>query len=104
MDMDAQVLETIRDLHAASVDGRVSVKEVANWLADKHGEEYDRKITAKWIGHIIRRKLGLKTERGWDGYVIALTEKSTLERLYEKFGIEAEELPGDAVVASQPLL
>lgn len=29
MDMEAQVLETIRDLKAASADDRVSVKEVA---------------------------------------------------------------------------
>jgi hypothetical protein len=91
MDMDAQVLETIRDLHAASSDGKVSVKEVASWFADKHGEEYDRKVTAKWIGYIIRRKLGLKTERSRDGYVIAVAEKSKIERLYEKYGIISEE-------------
>jgi hypothetical protein len=91
MDMDAQVLETIRDLFAASADGKVSVKEIADWFTDKHGEEYDRKITPRWIGSIIQKKLGLKTERIRDGYVIAFTDKSKLKRLYEKYGIEAEE-------------
>jgi hypothetical protein len=103
MDMDAQVLETIRDLHAASADGKVSVKEVASWFADKHGEEYDRKVTAKWIGNIIRKKLGLKSERSRDGYVIAVAEKSKLERLYEKYGIAVAELPDSGADEAPPL-
>jgi hypothetical protein len=102
MDMDAQVLETIRDLYASSADGKVSVKEVASWFIDKHGEEYDRKITAKWIGYVIRRKLGIKAERGREGYVIAISEKAKLERLYEKYGIAAEE--GAKKEVNQPLL
>jgi hypothetical protein len=88
MDMDAQVLETIRDLHVSSVDGKVSMKEIASWFVDKHGEEYDRKVTAKWIGSIVRKKLGIKTERGRDGYAIAATKKSKIQRLYERYGIE----------------
>lgn len=102
MDMDAQVLETIRDLHEASANGKVSVKEVTDWFVDKHGEEYDRKVTPKWIGNIIQKKLGLKTERERNGYVIASTEKSKIERLYEKYGIEAEE--GAKKEVNQPLL
>jgi len=92
MEMDAQVLETIRDLHAASIDGKVSVKDVASWFADKHGEEYDRKVTAKWIGYIIRRKLGLKTQKSRGVFTIALSEKPKIERLYEKYGL----VSGDA--------
>jgi hypothetical protein len=104
MDMEAQVLETIRDLKATSADGKVLVKEVADWFADKHGDEYDKKVTAKWIGKIIGKKLGLKTERIRDGYILAATEKSKLKRLYEKYGIEAEEGAKEGIDADQPLL
>ena len=104
MDMEAQVLETIRDLKATSADGKVLVKEVADWFADKHGDEYDKKITAKWIGKIIGKKLGLKTERIRDGYILAATEKSKLKRLYEKYGIEAEDGAKKGIDADQPLL
>jgi hypothetical protein len=104
MDMEAQVLETIRDLKATSAEGKVLVKEVADWFADKHGDEYDKKVTAKWIGKIIGKKLGLKTERIRDGYILAATEKSKLKRLYEKYGIEAEEGAKEGIDADQPLL
>lgn len=50
MDMEAQVLEIIRDLLASPFAARLSVKEIASWFVDRHGEEYDRKVTAKWIG------------------------------------------------------
>src|SRR5262249_33901177 len=31
-------------------------------VAEQHAEDYERKITPHWIGYIIRKKLGLKTE------------------------------------------
>lgn len=93
MDMEAQVLEVIRDLLASSVDGRVSVKDIASWFADRHGEEYDKKVTAKWIGYVIRRKLQLKTQKSHGVFVLAPSEKPKLERLYEKYGVEPAEPP-----------
>ena len=32
--------------------------------------DYERKITSKWIGTVIRKKLGLKPQKTRDGYVI----------------------------------
>jgi hypothetical protein len=52
------------------------------------------------IGQIIRRKLGLKTERLKTGYVIASTETPKLARLYEKYGIETEDEAGVNLVNS----
>jgi hypothetical protein len=41
-------------------------------------------------GYVIRRKLGLKTERRRKGYFIAASESSKLARLAEKYGIKSE--------------
>ena len=35
----------------------------------------------------MRRKLGLKTERCREGYVIAASEKLKLDRLFERYGV-----------------
>ena len=48
MDMEARVLEVIRDLLAAGTG--LGVKEITSWFVDRYGEEYDRKVTTKWIG------------------------------------------------------
>lgn len=91
MDMEAQVLEIIRDMQASSLDGKLSVKEIAQWFSDRHQDDYERKITPHWIGHVIRRKLGLKTEKQHGNYVIAASEGPKLARLFEKYGIETSQ-------------
>ncbi|MCI0423099.1 MAG: hypothetical protein L0312_28390, partial [Acidobacteria bacterium] len=91
MDMEAQVLEIIRDMQESPMGGgRLSVKDITSWFIDRHGEDYEKKITGKWIGYVIRKKLGLKTERGRDGYIVPSTEAAKLARLYEKYGISTQ--------------
>src|SRR5437879_3340228 len=87
MDMEAQVLEIIRELQESSYGAGLSIKEIASRFIEQHGEDFERKITPHWIGQIVRRKLQLKTERRREGYVIAASEGAKLTRLFEKYGI-----------------
>jgi hypothetical protein len=89
MDMEAQVLQVIRDLREAGEP--LALKGITSWFADRHGEEYDRKITPKWIGYIIRKRLHLKTHKSNGAFVIEADQKSLIERLFRKYGIEGEE-------------
>jgi hypothetical protein len=91
MEIEAQVLEVIRDMLASPFDTRISVKDITSWVLDRHGMDYERKITTKWVGNIIRKKLGLKTQRTREGYLIPEGEYPKLERLYERYGIGQEE-------------
>lgn len=90
VEVQAQVLEVIRDLWSAN-ENRVSVKDITSWFIDRFGEEYDRRITARWVGSVVRTKLHLKTQKSHGVYVIAPTEGPKLKRLYEKYGIATEE-------------
>ncbi len=85
MEMEAQVLEVIRKLFGMREDP--TIKEITSHFIENHGNDYEKKITPKWIGSIIRRKLKIKTERRMEGFVIPRSEIQKLERLYEKFGI-----------------
>jgi hypothetical protein len=87
MDMEAQVLEIIQELQGVSDGAGISIKEIASRFIEQHGEDFERKITPHWIGQIVRRKLGLKTERQMRGYVLARAEGPKLTRLFEKYGI-----------------
>jgi hypothetical protein len=85
MDLEAQILEVIRDLRES---GRpLTIKDITNWLVDRHGDEYERKLTTKWIGNVIRRKLQLRPVRASSGYVIPPEELPKVDRLYERYGI-----------------
>ena len=86
MDVEAQILEVVRDLNC-SADANPSIQDITGIFAKRYGQEYDRKITSKWIGYIIRARLGLKTHKSQGVYVLPLTEQAKLDRLYERYGI-----------------
>jgi hypothetical protein len=90
MDMEAQVLEIIRD-SIAKGEERLSVKDITDWFIDRYGADYERKITTKRIGNIIRKKLFLKTQKSHGVFVIPPSEESKLPRLYERYGISSQE-------------
>jgi hypothetical protein len=87
MDMEAQVLEIIQELRESPYADGVSIKEIAERMADRHGDDFERKITPHWIGKVVRRKLGLKTVRRGGNYYVAESEKEKLGQLLERYGL-----------------
>jgi hypothetical protein len=79
--------ELIRGLMAEPQTQKLTIMEITNRFSDLFGSEYERKVTSRWIGFVIRKRLGLKTERTRDGFVVTAAELSKLERLYLKFGL-----------------
>ena len=90
-EMEAQILEIVRDILDSPYPVRLTVKDIASWFADRHGSDYEKKVTSKWIGSVIRKKLNLKTQKTRDGYIIPSSELAKLERLYEKYGVTGKE-------------
>ena len=90
MDIEGQVLEVIKDLFVRSEKGVLSVKNITNAFVNRYGGEYEKNISAKWIGTIIRKRLHLKTQKSRGVFVIPLSEKPKLDLLWEKFGIAEE--------------
>lgn len=86
MDIEAEILEVIRDL--AKEGAPLTVKDIASRFAEVHREELDRAVTPKWIGGILRRKLGLKPEKSHGSFILPISEFGKLPRLFEKYGIE----------------
>jgi hypothetical protein len=85
MDVEAQVLEVIKKLEVQQ--SKLAVGEIAAAFIERYGREFERPITHKWIGHIIRRKLGIKTQKSHGVFIISLGEQERLKRLYDRYGI-----------------
>ena len=100
-DMEAQILEVIRDILRSSADGQVSIKEITDNFASRYADEYDRRVTAKWIGSVVRRSLQLKTQKSHGLFVLCPSEKLKLARLYEKYGITGPDEPASATADGQ---
>jgi len=98
METEAQLLEVIRDLALSAAADHLSVKEITSLFADRHGEEYERKVTAKWVGSLLRKKLNLKPWKSNGTFVISSSKSPKLDHLYEKYGIgkaEPDPQPAD---------
>lgn len=99
MSSEAQVLDVINELLLLSAEPRLSVKEITGQFIERFGDDYERKVTPKWIGGIIRKRLGLKPHRVHGKFVIPLEDLPKLNRLREKFGLTT---PADASVTEGP--
>lgn len=88
MDIEAQILEVIR--HLQKRGAKLAIAEISAAFIERYGKEYDRPITNKWVGFLIRNKLSLKTQKSNGVFVIPLTEHDRLRRLYDRFGLVDE--------------
>ena len=61
MDIEAQVLEVIKDLERQQ--SKLAIGEITAAFIKRYGQDYERPITNKWIGFIVRRKLNIKTQK-----------------------------------------
>src|SRR5258705_6296336 len=92
MDMEAQILEIVRDMLSSPYGApQLPLKDITSWFVDRHGMDYERKVTSKWIRTIVRKRLNLKTQKSHGVYVIPPSEQPKFERLYEKYGISPKE-------------
>jgi len=100
LDTEAQVLEAIKEIIAAQE--KPSVNAITSLFINRHADDYERKITPKWIGGIIRKRLNLRTQKSNGVFIISPSEGPKLVSLYERFGIatatEAERDPSSGDV------
>jgi len=92
METEAQVLEVIQELlHSRGKDhNALYIKQVTRRFIENYGEDYERRITPKWIGTVLRKKLKLRTERKMDGFAVSPSEIEKLHHLFEKYGLVDE--------------
>jgi hypothetical protein len=85
MDVEAQVLEVINELERRQ--SKLAIGEVTAAFIERFGREYERPVTNKWIGFIVRRRLNIKTQKSHGVFVIPLAEHARLGQLYQKYGL-----------------
>lgn len=87
MTTEAQLVGVIDELLLLADGPRLSVKEITEKFIEQYAAEYEKKVTNKWIGGILRKRLGLKPQRVHGTFVIPLEDLPRLNRLREKFGL-----------------
>lgn len=90
-DAEGQVLQIIYDLMTSEERTNLPIKKITAAFNDRYRDEYGGPITNKWIGMLVRKKLGLRTHKSHGNFVIAASEHKKLEHLYERYGTHKDD-------------
>jgi hypothetical protein len=93
--VEAQVLEILAELMERCGRPVVRVGDIAAGLIERYGAEYERPITNRRIGGILRKRLNIHTYKSHGIYVVPGTERAKVEILCARYGIN--------VIADTPL-
>ena len=84
--VEAQLLDIIYDMRRDACDLRV--KDIALRFEERYGADFQRPITARWIGGQLRTRLSLVPVKVHGSFVIARTDN--LPSLFERYGVGDE--------------
>jgi hypothetical protein len=92
MQAEAQILEVLSDLIEDSERTVVAIADVASLLIERYGTDYERPITNRWVGGILRKRLNLQTYKSHGVFVVPTTERPKIKLLCTRYGIDVSAL------------
>jgi hypothetical protein len=85
--VEAQVLEILAELLAGLDRPVVPVADIVAIFIERYGFEYERPITNRWIGSILRKRLNIRTYKSHGVYVVPMGDRSKIELLCARYGV-----------------
>jgi hypothetical protein len=84
---EAGILEILAEMLSEGGRASIPVSEVTAAFVGRFGQEYDRPITNRFIGGILRKRLRLSTYKSHGVYVVPATEKPKVDQLCIRYGV-----------------
>jgi hypothetical protein len=87
---EALVLEVIHDLAVSENAGdSISIRVITRRMVERYASEFDRTISHRYIGSLVRTRLHLPTYKRQGVYVVPLTEsvREQIGELFKRFGV-----------------
>jgi hypothetical protein len=102
--IEARVLTILRHSFTSVSGVGVAVGDITSLFVAHYSADVSRPMTPRWMGAIIRTKLGLSTQKSNGRFVVPTSEQAKLVRLYDKYDVSEEDvalleekLPDDVV-------
>ncbi|WP_375414587.1 hypothetical protein [uncultured Bradyrhizobium sp.] len=87
--LEGHVVEVLHELLLEPSKVVVPIAEIAAELTQRHGGEYQRPITNRLIGSILRRRLNVLAYKSHGVYVVPGTERAKVKHLASRYGLDA---------------
>ena len=84
---EAQLLEVLTEVLADSTRNAVPFAEITQSFAIRFGAEFERPITPRYLGSLLRTRLHLASYKTRGVYVVPVSEKSKVDALCPRYGV-----------------
>lgn len=84
---EAGVLDILLEAFSDKARIVIPISEITTTFIERHGSDYDRPITHRYMGGIIRKRLRLVTYKSHGVYVVPVTERSKVDELCVRYGV-----------------
>jgi hypothetical protein len=98
---EGHALQAVLSLMDDRTDPFIPIGDIATAFTKRFGREYDRPITARYVGHLLRTRLRLPTWKRHGTFVLGTSDTEHLALLSERYGITG--LPASRHLAALPL-
>jgi hypothetical protein len=92
---EGELLAILAELMEDTARTSITLAEVTTLFTARHGVDYDRPITNRYIGYLLRSRLHLAPRKSHGVYVVPLSEKPKIEVLCKRYGIALRESVDD---------
>jgi hypothetical protein len=86
--LEAHVVHVLREL--LDEESALTVKAIADRFELRFGADYLRTVTPRWIGGVLRRRLGLFPERSRGTFQLATDDLPRIRDLFSRYGLDDE--------------
>lgn len=84
----AQVLQATIEAFSANSGASVSIREIADGFNARHASDYNRFLSNKAVGTVLRKRLRLVTQKSRGIYVVPISELPKIDVLAKRLGVE----------------
>ena len=81
------MLEILAELMIGSERRVIPVADIVSVFIERYGFEYERPITNRWIGSILRKRLNIAAYKSHGVYVVPVGERSKIDLLCARYGV-----------------
>ena len=85
--VEGQVLNALADMLDGSEQTAVTLQDIVARFSASFGSDYDRPVTARYIGAILRNRLGLPLYKTNGIIAVSLRDRTRLDALFARYGI-----------------
>nr|SPS05220.1 conserved protein of unknown function [Candidatus Nitrotoga fabula] len=96
--VEAGVLEILQSIYNTGLDRAISISDITTAFTERFANEYDRPVTARVVGGILRKRLRLLTYKSHGVYVLPITEKAKVAELCIRYGVMDRKDENDPVL------